>query len=199
MRFEGAESEEKRVPFRAGLAMVLFGNGLLRVANASGGALIGFYLAHLAKSGAHADATLVGNLGAVTGGADTDFTDFTDYLRGGRRWALVRERLELICLCGEVAFLRVSEQINREVGRRQSVLGSGNSQENRCAENGPNCPVWMRFLLKLAVFMFGLFRLRFPPDTDAYSVQLHGERNDTRPRYRPRHAFPLASDTGISN
>ena len=38
--------------------------------------------------------------------------DFTDYVRGGRRRALARERLELICLCCEVAFLRDTEQIN---------------------------------------------------------------------------------------
>ena len=70
MRLEGAATEEEPVPFSAALVMVLLANGLLRVANAAGGALVGFYLAHLAKIGIHTDAILVGNLGAVTSGAE---------------------------------------------------------------------------------------------------------------------------------
>jgi MFS family permease len=44
---------------------VLLANGLLRVAGAAGGALIGFYLAALAVQGRVADALLVGALGVV--------------------------------------------------------------------------------------------------------------------------------------
>jgi MFS family permease len=53
------------LPYRRRLAAVLIGNGLLRLANASGGALIGFYLADLANRGRIIDAVLVGALGLV--------------------------------------------------------------------------------------------------------------------------------------
>lgn len=52
------------------LQTVLLGNGLLRVANAASGALIGFYLAALASQGRAADAALVGALGVVANGAE---------------------------------------------------------------------------------------------------------------------------------
>ncbi len=54
----------------ARLRAVLVGNGLLRVANAAGGALVGFYLAALAKEGGGMDATLLGGLGAVVNGTE---------------------------------------------------------------------------------------------------------------------------------
>jgi MFS family permease len=50
---------------RRRLVAVLIGNGFLRVANAAGGALIGFYLAHLAAQGYGVDAALVGALGVI--------------------------------------------------------------------------------------------------------------------------------------
>jgi MFS family permease len=49
---------------------MLVGNGLLRIANAGSGALVGFYLAALARQGARVDAALVGTLGAVASGAE---------------------------------------------------------------------------------------------------------------------------------
>jgi MFS family permease len=52
------------------IMVVLIANGLLRVANSAGGALVGFYLAHLAAQGKAVDAALVGMLGAVTSGAE---------------------------------------------------------------------------------------------------------------------------------
>lgn len=42
------------------LIAVLIANGLLRVANSAGGALAGFYLAHLARQGKPVDATILG-------------------------------------------------------------------------------------------------------------------------------------------
>jgi MFS family permease len=47
------------------LAVVLAANGLLRIANSSNGALIGFYLAHLALQGHPANAAMLGALGVV--------------------------------------------------------------------------------------------------------------------------------------
>ena len=47
------------------LSAVLFGNLLIRVAGAAGGALVGFYLAALAGDGAAVDLVLVGLLGVV--------------------------------------------------------------------------------------------------------------------------------------
>ena len=47
------------------LTLVLTANGLLRVANSASGALIGFYLAHLAVAGRGVDAALLGALGLV--------------------------------------------------------------------------------------------------------------------------------------
>lgn len=52
------------------LTAVLIGNGLLRVANAAGGALIGFYLADLAAQGQGVDAALVGALGVTISAAE---------------------------------------------------------------------------------------------------------------------------------
>src|SRR5207253_10955912 len=52
------------------LVAVLVGNGLLRVANSGGGALVGFYLAYLAAHGRNVDAALVGLLGVVFSGAE---------------------------------------------------------------------------------------------------------------------------------
>jgi MFS family permease len=52
------------------LTAVLIANALLRVASSAGGALIGFYLASLARKGAHIDATLIGTLGAVVNGSE---------------------------------------------------------------------------------------------------------------------------------
>ncbi len=49
---------------------MLVGNGLLRIANAGGGALVGFYLADMARHGAPVGAGLVGTLGAVASGAE---------------------------------------------------------------------------------------------------------------------------------
>ena len=57
-------------PSPARLRVVLLGNGLLRVANAASGALIGFYLAALANEGRGTDAALVGALGVVANGAE---------------------------------------------------------------------------------------------------------------------------------
>ena len=70
MQAEDAASGDRPLPSRMSIAAVLIANGLLRIANSAGGALIGFYLAHLAKTGVHADATLVGSLGAVTSAAE---------------------------------------------------------------------------------------------------------------------------------
>lgn len=70
MQAESAPTLEQPVLSGTRVVTVLIANALLRVANAAGGALIGFYLAHLAKTGIHTDATLVGNLGAVTSGAE---------------------------------------------------------------------------------------------------------------------------------
>jgi MFS family permease len=47
------------------LAVVLAANGLLRIANASNGALIGFYLAYLALHGHPANAAMLGALGVI--------------------------------------------------------------------------------------------------------------------------------------
>jgi MFS family permease len=55
---------------RRRLAAVLIGNGVLRVANAAGGALIGFYLADLAAQGYGVDAVLVGALGIIINTAE---------------------------------------------------------------------------------------------------------------------------------
>jgi MFS family permease len=52
------------------LAAVLVANGLLRVASAAGGALIGFYLATLALQGRAVDAALLGALGVVVSVAE---------------------------------------------------------------------------------------------------------------------------------
>lgn len=49
----------------ARLTAVLVGNGIFRVANAAGGAMVGFYLAHLVQQGANTDAALLGALFAV--------------------------------------------------------------------------------------------------------------------------------------
>lgn len=49
---------------------VLLANGLLRVASAAGGTLVGFYLAALAAAGEPIDAALVGTIGAVANGAE---------------------------------------------------------------------------------------------------------------------------------
>ncbi|MCP5098737.1 MAG: MFS transporter [Chloroflexi bacterium] len=52
------------------LTAVLIANGLLRVANSAGGALVGFYLAFLASQGRAVDAALVGGLGIVANSAE---------------------------------------------------------------------------------------------------------------------------------
>ncbi|GAB4407415.1 MAG: hypothetical protein Fur0044_00300 [Anaerolineae bacterium] len=52
------------------LTAVLLANGLLRIANAAGGALVGFYLAYLATQGRATDAALVGALGVVANSAE---------------------------------------------------------------------------------------------------------------------------------
>ena len=70
MQGEEGCTAEGSAPSNRNIVIVLIANGLLRVANAAGGALIGFYLASLAKAGGHTDAALVGNLGAVTSGAE---------------------------------------------------------------------------------------------------------------------------------
>lgn len=55
---------------RSRLVGVLLANGLLRVASASGGALVGFYLAALARRGLPVDPTLVGTIGVVSNVAE---------------------------------------------------------------------------------------------------------------------------------
>lgn len=52
------------------LAAVLAGNGLFRLANGAGGALVGFYLADLARQGRTIDAVLVGALAVVANGTE---------------------------------------------------------------------------------------------------------------------------------
>ncbi len=52
------------------LLAVLIANGLLRIASSAGGALIGFYLAALARAGRPFDAGLVGALGVVVNVAE---------------------------------------------------------------------------------------------------------------------------------
>jgi MFS family permease len=71
---EGASHNDAGVTARRAdrrrLTAVLIGNGVLRVANAAGGALIGFYLAHLAAQGYGLDAALVGALGVIINTAE---------------------------------------------------------------------------------------------------------------------------------
>jgi MFS family permease len=55
---------------RRKVTAVLVANGLLRIANSAGGALIGFYLASLAAQGRAVDAALVGALGVVANSAE---------------------------------------------------------------------------------------------------------------------------------
>ncbi len=55
---------------RRGLAAVLFGNALLRIANGASGVLIGLYLADLAGKGQGPTASLAGTLGAVVFAAE---------------------------------------------------------------------------------------------------------------------------------
>lgn len=52
------------------LAAVLIANGMLRVASAADGALVGFYLAHLAVQGRPVGAALVGALGVMANAAE---------------------------------------------------------------------------------------------------------------------------------
>ena len=59
-----------RMKVRGRLTAVLVGNGLLRIANSASGALVGFYLAHLALQGQLIDAALVGGLGVVSNGVE---------------------------------------------------------------------------------------------------------------------------------
>ncbi|RMG97675.1 MAG: MFS transporter [Chloroflexi bacterium] len=66
------------------LTAVLLANALLRIANAAGGALVGFYLAWLAVHGRAVDAALLGALGVVANGfelvAAVPFGALTDRL-----------------------------------------------------------------------------------------------------------------------
>ena len=52
------------------LSLVIFGNGLLRIASGASGVLVGLYLADLANRGFRVNAALVGTLGAVAFGAE---------------------------------------------------------------------------------------------------------------------------------
>ena len=73
MPIESNPADEAPASSTVDIAMVLLANSLLRVANAASGALIGFYLAHLARIGLPMDAMIVGNLGVVTNGAELLF------------------------------------------------------------------------------------------------------------------------------
>jgi MFS family permease len=55
---------------RARLVMVLVANGLLRSASGASGALVGFYLAFLARQGEAVDPALVGTIGVVANVAE---------------------------------------------------------------------------------------------------------------------------------
>ena len=52
------------------LSLIIFGNGLLRIASGASGVLVGLYLADLANRGFRVNAALVGTLGAVAFGAE---------------------------------------------------------------------------------------------------------------------------------
>jgi MFS family permease len=58
------------VPLKIQLSVVLFGYGLVRIAGAASGVLVGLYVAELANPRAHMGAALVGLLGAVAYAAE---------------------------------------------------------------------------------------------------------------------------------
>jgi len=55
---------------RSRLALVILGNGFMRIASGASGVLVGLYLADLANRGFHVNAALVGTLGAVSFGSE---------------------------------------------------------------------------------------------------------------------------------
>src|SRR5260370_24688978 len=55
---------------RGRLALVILGNGFMRIASGASGVLVGLYLADLANHGLHVNAALVGMLGAVSFGSE---------------------------------------------------------------------------------------------------------------------------------
>ena len=58
------------LPFKIRLTLVLFGYGLVRIAGAASGVLVGLYVADLANHRAHVGVALVGTLGAVSYAAE---------------------------------------------------------------------------------------------------------------------------------
>jgi MFS family permease len=57
-------------PLKIRLTLVLFGYGLVRIAGAAGGILVGLYVAEIANHRAHVGVALVGTLGAVSYAAE---------------------------------------------------------------------------------------------------------------------------------